>query len=128
MDILNLHNEIPDPTNYIIDIGASTGIVSDPVYPFLIDTKYTGLCIEGNKAKTEELKRKTSFAVHEEFIYPHTILDVFQSYNVPINFDVLKIDIDGYDLEVIRVILSKYKPRIIIAEINEKIPPLFYLK
>jgi hypothetical protein len=37
--------------------------------------------------------------------------------------DILKIDIDGFDLEVLRRILSQYKPKIIIAEINEKIPP-----
>jgi hypothetical protein len=37
--------------------------------------------------------------------------------------DILKIDIDGFDLEILRVILSVYKPKIIIAEINEKIPP-----
>jgi hypothetical protein len=35
----------------------------------------------------------------------------------------LKIDIDGYDLDVLRTILQKYQPRIIIAEYNEKIPP-----
>ena len=130
MDIVNLHNEIINPTNYIIDIGASTGIHSDPVYPFLIDKKYSGLCIEGNKAKTEILRSNTSFDIYDDFIYPHNVLDVFQRYNVPRTFDILKIDIDGYDLEVIRVILSKYNPKIIIAEINEKIPPpiLFEVK
>jgi hypothetical protein len=42
----------------------------------------------------------------------------------------VKIDIDGFDLEIIRKILTVYKPKIIIAEINEKIPPpiLFEVK
>jgi len=108
---------------YVIDIGASSGVATDPVYTFIVDPKFKGLCIEGNKEKVGFLRQKTHFAIHDDYIYPHTILDVFERHGVPKTFDILKIDIDGYDLDVLRRILSIYRPRIIIAEINEKIPP-----
>ena len=108
---------------YVVDIGASSGTETDPVYEFMVDPLFKGLCIEGNKEKVGRLRKRTHCDVYGEYIYPHTILDVFQQHSVPTTFDILKIDIDGYDLEVLRRILSVYSPRIIIAEINEKIPP-----
>lgn len=108
---------------HVVNIGASSGTPTDPVYEFIVDPLFKGLCIEGNKEKVGRLRERTHFDVYGDYIYPHTILDVFRDHNVPKTFDILKIDIDGYDLEVLRRILSVYKPRIIIAEINEKIPP-----
>jgi hypothetical protein len=107
----------------VVDIGASGGIESDPVYSFITNPAFKGLCIEGNLEKVEYLRRKTACDVCSEYIYPHNILSIFSKFNVPIDIDILKIDIDGFDLEVIRKILEVYKPKIIIAEINEKIPP-----
>jgi hypothetical protein len=118
-----LQKKIAKPSMYVVDIGASSCVASDPVYEFLVDKEFQGLCVEGNKEKVEFLRTRTHFDVYDNYIYPHTIVDVFQQYGVPSTFDVLKIDIDGYDLEVLRRILAVYKPRIIIAEINEKIPP-----
>ncbi len=123
MDLHFILNKIENPSFYIIDIGASTGVNTDPVFKFINNINYKGLCIEGNSQCINELKTKTHFDIYNGYITPVNILTVFESYKVPYNIDILKIDIDGYDLEVLRVILSKYKPRIIIAEINEKIPP-----
>lgn len=44
------------------------------------------------------------------------------SYNVPRDFLALNLDIDSYDLFVLIKLLKKYQPKIIISEINEKIP------
>ena len=123
MEIHNLQSKISNPSNYIIDIGASSGVESDPVYTFIVNPNYKGLCIDGNKDKIVELKKKTHFDIYDGYITPINAIDIFKKYNVPINIDILKIDIDGYDLAVLREILSIYKPSIIIAEINEKIPP-----
>jgi hypothetical protein len=130
MDLQTLQSKIPNPSNYIIDIGASTGIGSDPVYNFIINPKYTGLCIEGDKDKVEILKTRTAFDVYNGYITPENALELFVQFNVPLRPDILKIDIDGYDIDVLRKILSVYKPSIIVAEINEKIPPpiLFEVK
>lgn len=123
MDLNFILNKIENPSFYIIDIGASTGVNTDPIFKFINNINYKGLCIEGNSQCINELKTKTHFDIYNGYITPLNISTVFESYKVPYNIDILKIDIDGYDLEVLRVILRKYKPRIIIAEINEKIPP-----
>jgi hypothetical protein len=127
-----IHSLIKNPNNYVIDIGASKCSINDPVYHFIINNKFKGLCIEGCLDNIDELKNNISntFDIYSGYITPININDIFNQFNVPIDFDILKIDIDGYDLEVLRKILEKYKPKIIIAEINEKIPPpiLFEVK
>jgi hypothetical protein len=129
MDLLNyFYQNIKNPLFYVIDIGASTGVNTDPVYNFIINKKFKGLCIEGDEKKVNILKYNTHFDIYNGYITPINALNIFENYNVPYNFDILKIDIDGYDLEVLRVILTKYKPKIIIAEVNEKIPPPIYFE
>lgn len=115
--------KLPNPCKYVVDIGASTGVPTDPAYKYITNKEYKGLCIEGNPVNIPTLSSRTHFDIHTGYITPENILDIFEKHNVPIEFDYLKIDIDGYDLHVLRVILSKYKPAIICAEINEKIPP-----
>ena len=123
--MLDIYNKLPQKTKYIIDIGASWCIPTDPCYPFITNNEFTGLCIEGNPSCIPSLRKNTSknFTIYNGYVTPDNILQIFEYYNVPKVFDLLKIDIDGYDLEVLRKILSVYKPSIIIAEINEKIPP-----
>jgi len=123
--VVDLQKKIATPTNYVIDIGASYGVSSDPVYPFIVDSTFRGLCIEGLSDRIPRLRENIAptFDVHNEFVNPGNICDIFEKYNVPVELDVLKVDIDGYDLDLLRAILKKYRPKIIISEINEKIPP-----
>lgn len=123
MDLKTIFSKIQNPEFYVIDIGASFGVETDPLFPFITNNKFKGLCIEGNSTKVTKLKTVTNFDIHCGYITPLNAIDIFQRYGVPSTFDILKIDIDGYDLEVLRSILKIYKPKIIIAEINEKIPP-----
>lgn len=123
MDFNTILSQIKNPSYYVIDIGASTGVNTDPVYNFIVNKQFKGLCIEGSSQSVNTLKTRTHFDIYNGYITPLNALTIFEQYNVPYDLDILKIDIDGYDLEVLRVILSKYKPKIIIAEINEKIPP-----
>lgn len=130
--ITNIHSLITNPSYFVVDIGASTCSVNDPVFSFITNDNFCGLCIEGSKQNEWQLQQNVSktFDIHIGYITPYNIIDVFQRFNVPIELDILKIDIDGYDLEVLRKVLEIYKPKIIIAEINEKIPPpiLFEVK
>ena len=121
----NIYSLIKNKSNYIIDIGASSCSSNDPLYKFIINNEFKGLCIEGNKDNIVKLKEgiANTFQIYDNYIYPDNIIEVFKKFNVPIEIDILKIDIDGFDLEVIRTILTKYNPKIIIAEYNEKIPP-----
>ena len=55
-----------------------------------------------------------------ETIHYKTILDVFAKYDIPIEVDLLSEDTDYADFWVVEKILTKYKPRVLIHEINQQ--------
>jgi hypothetical protein len=61
--------------------------------------------------------------VKRESVTAENINDLFAKYQVPNEFDVLSIDIDGNDYWVWKAIDEKYRPRIILAEYNASVPP-----
>jgi hypothetical protein len=112
------------PIKYVVDIGAQDG--PGPVYSLMKDQGYDGLCIEGSPENYGYLCAnlpQSNVAKHCEFVTPHNICSIFEKYHVPKELFALKIDIDGYDYEVLDMLLSKYNPIFVVAEINEKIPP-----
>jgi hypothetical protein len=125
MKLEKLVKLLQNPTNYVIDIGSSVCVDSDPMYNFIISDNYKGVCIEGNREKAIISSNKISknFTIIGEFANPDNILDFFEKLNVPTVFDILKIDIDGYDLALAKTILQKYKPSFVVIEYNEKMPP-----
>jgi hypothetical protein len=56
-------------------------------------------------------------------VTPLNVLDLLSAYEVPKDFEFLNLDIDGYDYFVLEQMLETYRPKLICAEINEKIPP-----
>lgn len=127
----NILEKIPNLTKYIIDIGASSGQETDPVFSFFKHDNYAGLCIEAGDSIYELQKKLPQDEIKKvkDFATPETIISIFIKNNVPLYPDILKIDIDGYDLSVLREVLNaNYRPKVIIAEINEKIPPPIYFE
>ena len=62
--------------------------------------------------------------LHKEFIRPDNIVSLFEKYNVPIEFDLLSVDTDMHDYFILQSILNgKYKPKVIITEVNSKLAP-----
>jgi len=56
-------------------------------------------------------------------VTPKNVLSILSDNDVSKDFDFLSFDIDGYDYHVLNEMLSAYRPKLICAEINEKIPP-----
>lgn len=111
---------------YIVNIGCGDGITQDPLNVFNNDFNYKGLYIDGNNHKCllAEKNMSQNYKILHKILTPNNVLQIFEENNVPRNLDILKIDIDGYDLAVIRkILLNNYIPKVIISEINEKIPP-----
>lgn len=117
-------HKIKTPNHYVIDIGASTG--GGPAFEFLSNPQYSGLAIEYSASSIPKLKETIAnpkVSVFQGKATPSSICSIFQTHSVPFEPDLLKIDIDGYDLMVLRALLQNYKPKVLVAEINEKIPP-----
>jgi hypothetical protein len=60
--------------------------------------------------------------VKKEFITRENILLLLAKYQVPLEFDLLSIDIDGNDLYVLKELVSEYSPRVILNEFNGTLP------
>lgn len=107
-------NNIGVVNKYFVEFGAGNGqLLSNTC---LLKEKYgwTGLMMDaepqGNKA------------VQKEFITAGNIVGLLKKYNVPEEFDLLSIDLDGNDAYVLASLLDVFKPRLIVAEFNGTIP------
>lgn len=61
--------------------------------------------------------------VRKEKITADNVNDLFAKYDVPDEFDLLSIDIDGNDYWVRKAIDSRYRPRVLVMEYNASFAP-----
>lgn len=97
---------------YYVEFGAGNG-------HFCSNTKYlreqfgwTGLLLEGSCQENERIN------LHKAFITAENICDLFETYDVPEEFDFISIDIDRNDFYVWRALSEKYSPRVVAIEFN----------
>jgi hypothetical protein len=109
-----------------VDIGASDGVTMSNSLS-LYKNGWNGLAVECNPNKFSSLA-----AIYIDFpnvnlakcmVTPTNVLALLAAFNIPKEFEVLTLDIDGYDYFVLEQILFMYRPTLICTEINEKIPP-----
>jgi len=59
--------------------------------------------------------------VKQERVLPSNVCELFHKYKVPIDFDLLSIDVDGLDLWIWHA-LEPWHPRVVIVEYNSNFP------
>jgi hypothetical protein len=59
----------------------------------------------------------------QALVTPANVVGLLREHAVPTDFGVLSLDIDSYDYWVLDAVLGSFRPRVVVAEINEKIPP-----
>lgn len=104
---------IGETNRYGVEFGVEDGLQSNMRY-LLKHRGWTGLLMDGSHDIPQNF-------VHKEFITAENIEGLFKKYNVPEEFDLLSIDIDGNDYWVWKAI-AHYRPRVVIAEYNAHIP------
>jgi hypothetical protein len=109
-----------------VDIGAGDGVRWSNTYA-LFSEGWRGVGVEGDSRKVIKLARAYRhypevFACRAR-VTPQTIGPLLHAYEIEKDFSVLSLDIDGNDYWVLRAILSEFRPRLVVTEINEKIPP-----
>lgn len=72
---------------------------------------WNGIMVDGGYENHE-------IGLKKHFITLDNILDILEKYNTDTKIDLLSIDLDGNDFYILRKILSKYSPRVIVAEYN----------
>ena len=113
-------------TPFIVDIAAADGVGMSNTYASF-RRGMPGLAVEYNDELFQKLskayKKFSDVQLLQQMITPENVVATLKRCNVPQNFSLLNLDIDGYDHFVLDALLAAYRPTLICAEINEKIPP-----
>jgi hypothetical protein len=118
---------LPDEASrFAVDIGAGDGVRGSNTYA-LFRRGWRGLGIEGDERRARRLERAYRNFVEVEathaLVTPQSVIALLREHGVPHDFGVLSLDIDSYDYFVLDYVLRGFRPRIVVTEINEKIPP-----
>jgi len=98
-------------SKYLVDIGAGDGIKLSNTRVFL-ERGWHGARFDVGYAAD----------VYQERITAENVCDILAKYNVPVELDLLSLDIDGIDWYVLRALLRVYSPRVFVCEVNPTIP------
>lgn len=112
---------------YFVEFGVETGVETNTTYLLYQDWK--GLWIDGSEKNINAIKENFSKSIAkgnltaiQGFITAENIEELFKQGNVPVEFDLLSIDIDRNDYHVWKAI-THYQPRVVIIEYNSIFRP-----
>ena len=111
---------------WYVDIAAGDGETMSNTLALARDG-WDGLAVEADPQAFAALAR--AYARHPRIrlvrtlVTPDNVVDLLRGHDVPRDFGVLSLDIDGYDHFVLDRVLEVFRPGVICTEINEAIPP-----
>ena len=110
----------------VVDIGAGDGLRWSNTYA-LFREGWKGVGVEYDSRKAIRLAHNYKYYADayacRSRVTPDNVVPLLQTYFIEKDFSVLSLDIDSYDYWVLDRVLKDYRPRLILTEINEKIPP-----
>lgn len=118
--IRSIFNKIGTTNRFFVEFGFVTASYHHPFSGAntfqLYEAGWRGLLMDGtNSNETINLQR--------HLITPANIVGLFEQYKVPKELDYLSVDIDSFDLWVLRnLLLAGYKPRAVSIEYNSNFP------
>ena len=115
---------------WVCEFGAWDGKHFSNTFRLVEDCSYNAVYIEGDKNKYKKLEKTAKeypniipinkYVDHNDT--ENSIDNILSKTEIPEDFDILSIDIDGYDYYVFKS-MKKYRPKIIIIEIQGYIDP-----
>jgi len=123
-------SKIPNKDNWLVEFGAWDGKHLSNCYQFVLKHDYHGVFIEMDLERFLELQINMSqfgdrcVCMKEivGFEGENGLDAILARTDVPREFDLLSIDIDSNDYQVWKA-LEEYKPKVVIIEINNRLPP-----
>lgn len=119
--------EIIKPTHkYAVEFGASDGVTDNNMRRLVMEDGWQGLQIEGGERLAKKLAENYAdfprVKTLQAWIYPGNIEILFEENGVPLDLDLLVIDLDSNDYYVWRAIQS-YRPKVVQIEYNSAFAP-----
>ena len=118
-------------SGWCCEFGAWDGKVGSNTFNLVKNYNFKAVYIESDKKKFNDLKKTEGkypniFAINKSIDRninsDGSLRKVLEGTKIPLDFEVLSIDIDSYDLDVWET-LEKYRPKIVVIEINSSIKP-----
>jgi hypothetical protein len=126
--IAEIFLQIGTKNKFVVECGAADGVKNSNTYTIVSKQQWGGLLIEGDPTIYETLKRNygpfpsakciNSFI---SFTGKTSFDEIFKVYQVPKDFDLFILDIDGNEFHVWEAI-KEFKPRVVVVEFNQSIP------
>ncbi|MDC3019580.1 hypothetical protein OAZ97_00685 [Prochlorococcus sp. AH-736-E15] len=115
---------------WCVEFGAWDGMHLSNTFALVQRNNWNAVYIEGDKKKYNDLlctaRKYKNITTVNKFVesdknHKNSLDNILSRTLLPVDYDLLSIDIDSYDL----AILNEYKgkPKIIVIEINSSIPP-----
>ena len=113
------------------EFGAWDGKVGSNTFNLVKNSNFKAVYIESNQKKFKDLKKterkypnilSINKTIDKNKNSNNSLTKVLEETQIPIDFEVLSIDIDSYDLDVWET-LEKYRPKIVVIEMNSSIKP-----
>jgi hypothetical protein len=119
---------IKDQDHWCVEFGASDGITGSNTYNLINNFNWNGVLIEADSNVFKKLKETynnsknvTLINKFVEFEGKNVLDSILQETNIPKNFDLLSIDIDGNDYYIWNSV-KQFKPKVVLIEFNQTIP------
>lgn len=131
--IEEIFNRIGVTNSWCVEFGAWDGEYLSNTWNLLHNNGWHGILIEGDAQKASELQERLSGSNGRIQALNHfvgwagddSLENILKRTNLPPNFDLLSIDIDGNDWHVWNS-LGYYVPRVVVIEFNPTIPNDIY--
>ena len=126
--LLWIFNLISEDGKYCVEFGAWDGEYLSNTFNLISKHGWFGLLIEGDRKRAKKLRNnypfKNQIKAVNKFVgwsSSNSLEFILNQNNVPLNFELLSIDIDGNDYHVWKA-LQKFKPKVVVIEFNPEIP------
>lgn len=120
---------IPKKDKWCVEFGAWDGLHLSNTRNLIEYHGYSAVLIEADKNKFRDLQKNyfdknnvTTINKFVGFTEKDNLDNILRSIPIPLNFDLISIDIDGNDYYVWKSFV-KYMPKVVIIEFNNTIPP-----
>ena len=120
-----------EKNGWCCEFGAWDGKIGSNTFNLVKNCNFKAVYIERDKKKFNDLKKTEekypnilaiNKSINRNINSDDSLRKVLERTKIPIDFEVPSIDIDSYDLDVWET-LEKYRPKIVVIEINSSIKP-----